>query len=102
MRSWFFFTAAMTLASAIAARAETPLQAYAQEPSVASIALSPTGGHYALIQKSNGEDYFVVKSADGSMTGGAKTGEMKAERAFFYRRKPCRARRWQADRSVRL
>jgi dipeptidyl aminopeptidase/acylaminoacyl peptidase len=83
MRSWFFFTAAMTLASAIAARAETPLQAYAQEPSVASIALSPTGGHYALIQKSNGEDYFVVKSADGSMTGGAKTGEMKAERAFF-------------------
>ena len=64
--------------------ASPSIEDYALLPKLHSIAVSPGGKHYALIQRQDGSDVFIVVNAETrKMVGGSNLGEWKGRQVLF-------------------
>jgi len=65
------------------ARAEPPIEAYGQLPSVRALDISPSGNRFAYLAREKGADYFMIAEPGKGVIGGGPTGDIKARSIFF-------------------
>ena len=64
--------------------ASPTIEDYGLLPKLHSIAISPDGKHYVLIQRQDGSDVFIIVNAETKeMVGGSNLGEWKTSHIYF-------------------